>query len=128
MQENQNQPLDGADREVEAALASLRPAAHGIDRDQLIFTAGYRSARFKLWLWRSAAGALAAMVLLSIFIRPQLPASPSSPGSGQLVVDTKSQAPPPLTLERVDNRVLEIIWALGNQPNQSPRSQNYLSL
>jgi hypothetical protein len=128
MQENQNQPLDGAEREVEAALASLRPARPGIDRDELMFTAGYRSARFKLWLWRSAAGSLAAMLLLSIFIRPQLPASPSSPSGGQLVRQAEPASQPPLPMERIDNRVLEILWALGNQPDQSPRSQNYLSI
>src|SRR6266550_4283487 len=66
-------PIDGADGEVERALTSLRPRSSSIDRDRLLFSAGFHSAHRKIWIWRSAAGSLAAMLLVSIFIRPQTP-------------------------------------------------------
>jgi hypothetical protein len=129
MQEDDKR-LDGAEREVVAALSSLRPKPPQIDRDRLMFDAGYRSAYRKLWLWRGAAGSLAAMLLISVFIRPELPAiTPTvGGGSGRLAVQTKPAAPSNPPLERVDHHVLELIWSLGTQPYQSPRSQNYLSV
>src|SRR4051812_49897139 len=75
-------PIDGADGEVERALTSLRPRSSSIDRDRLLFSAGFHSAHRKIWIWRSAAGSLAAMLLISVFIRPQMPGPPPIPNRG----------------------------------------------
>ena len=49
-------PLSPEERELEAALASLTPADACQQRDRLMFEAGRRSIRHRLWLWRSATG------------------------------------------------------------------------
>jgi hypothetical protein len=129
MQEDESK-LDGAEREVVAALGSLRPKSPEIDRDRLMFAAGFQSAHRRLWLWRGAAGSLAALLLISIFIRPEIPAiTPTAGGgSGRVATQTKPVTPSNPPMERVDNQFLELIWSLGAQPYQSPRSQNYLSV
>src|SRR5689334_16097922 len=75
-------PIDGADGEVERALTSLRPRLPSIDRDRLLYSAGFHSAHRRIWIWRSAAGSLAAMLLISVFVRPQAPTSHPPLGSG----------------------------------------------
>jgi hypothetical protein len=63
------QPLNPAEQELEAALRELRPVSAGIDRDAVLFKAGYQSALRQMRVWQSVAGALAASLLIS-FIMP----------------------------------------------------------
>src|SRR5438045_2100928 len=89
-------PIDGADGEVERALTSLRPRSPSIDRDRLLFSAGFHSAHRRIWIWRSAAGSLAAMLLVSIFIRPHAPQTqPGNSGgsSNSMFASTTQKAP-----------------------------------
>ena len=50
--------LNSADRELEAALKSLAPAAARIDPVAAAFAAGQRSGRRQLRVWQAAAAAL----------------------------------------------------------------------
>jgi hypothetical protein len=59
--------LDGGERELQDALASLRPARPAIDVTVIAVAAARAAERRRLWFWRMATGALAAclaMVLL----------------------------------------------------------------
>jgi len=66
--------LGPAERELEQALAALRPASAKIDRDRLMFLAGRTSARRRSRLWQCAAGALAvalaAALSAALYARP----------------------------------------------------------
>lgn len=74
MQEHTN--LTPAERELEAALAALRPAAPVIDRDGLMFRAGQASARGRTHVWQAAAAGLALAFGVSLVTR-------SSPSAGR---------------------------------------------
>ncbi|HEV8377354.1 MAG TPA: hypothetical protein VGP99_00775 [Tepidisphaeraceae bacterium] len=123
-------PIDGADGEVERALTSLRPRLPSIDRDRLLFSAGFHSAHRKIWIWRSAAASLAAMLLVSVFIRPQTPSSQPGVGGHSNIVDISSQKSPRSTtpIEIVRNRWLEIIWSIGKEPAESPPPDNFVAI
>ncbi len=125
-------PIDGADGEVERALTSLRPRLPSIDRDRLLFSAGFHSAHRKIWIWRSAAASLAAMLLISVFIRPQTPGSGPIPnrGSSNGMLANSTQKSPSTTapIEIVRNRWLEIIWSMGKDPADSPPPDNLLAV
>ena len=121
-------PIDGADGEVVRALTSLRPRSSSIDRDRLLFSAGFHSAHRKVWIWRSAAGSLAAMLLVSVFIRPQTPSSPPTPSShSTIVIATQKSSNTTVPIEVVRNRWLEIIWSIGKDPADSQPPNNFLA-
>jgi hypothetical protein len=131
MQEHE-QPIDGADGEVERALTALRPRLPSIDRDRLLFSAGFHSAHRKIWIWRSAAGSLAAMLLISVFIRPQTPSAQPIPNSGSsngmLASATRKSPTTTAHFEIVRNRWMEIIWSLGKDPSDAPAPDNFLAV
>jgi len=120
-------PIDGADGEVERALASLRPRSSSLDRDRLLFSAGFHSAHRKIWIWRSAAGSLAAMLLVSVFIRPQAPTQPAIQNHSNLVIATQKSPSNAAPLEVVRNRWLEIIWSIGKDPIESPPPADFVA-
>ena len=123
MQEHEK-PIDGADGEVERALTALRPRLPSIDRDRLLFSAGFHSAHRKIWIWRSAAGSLAAMLLVSIFVRPHAPQTQPMRGNGpsnsMLAVTTQKSGSTAAPVEIVRNRWLEILWSIGKDPEPAP--------
>jgi len=131
MQENWNnsegQPLNGADGEVERALSSLRPAQPNINRDRLLFSAGARSAQSRLWLWRGTTGSLAAMLLVSIFIRPQMPAGAPTRDGGSAGILAKTK-PADQPVERVRTGWSDVIYMVGNPAAEPPPSDNYLAV
>lgn len=61
--------LNPAERELETALAALKPAAVSSSRAELLFRAGQRSGARRLWIWRGATLAAAAAIALVIFVR-----------------------------------------------------------
>ena len=129
----QNQkPIDGADGEVERALTSLRPRSPSIDRDRLLFSAGFHSAHRKIWIWRSAAGSLAAMLLVSVFIRPQPPHAQPIDGGGStnsmLAAVTRKSPAATAPVEIVRNRWLEIIWSTARDPSDAPPPDNFVAV
>ena len=125
-------PIDGADGEVERALTSLRPRSPLLDRDRLLFSAGFHSAHRKIWIWRSAAGSLAAMLLVSVFIRPQTPHSQPMPGGGgsnsMFASATQKSPKTPAPIEVVRNRWLEVIWSIARDPSDAPPPDNWLAV
>jgi hypothetical protein len=64
-----NDKLTPGERELEMALGGLPLAAGTLDRDELMFQAGARSARRSVNVWRSAAVAMAACMALIVFVR-----------------------------------------------------------
>src|SRR5438105_1331902 len=124
-------PIDGADGEVERALTSLRPRSPLIDRDRLLFSAGFHSAHRKIWIWRSAAGSLAAMLLVSVFVRPQTPQSRPMPAgnsaNSSLAIATQKSSKAAVPIEVVRNRWLEIIGSIGKDPAESQPPNNFLA-
>ena len=124
-------PIDGADGEVERALTSLRPRLPSIDRDRLLFSAGFHSAHRKIWIWRSAAGSLAAMLLISIFIRPQSPSAQprrQENSNGMLAISTQKSPSTTAPIEIVRNRWLEFVGIIGKDPSESPPPDNFLAV
>ena len=125
-------PIDGADGEVERALTALRPRFPSIDRDRLLFSAGFHSAHRKIWIWRSAAGSLAAMLLISIFIRPQTPSPQPIPNrgssNGMFVNATRKSPATTAPMEIARNRWMEILWSLGKDPSDAPAPDNFLAV
>lgn len=67
------QPLNPAERELEAALGALHPAQIPIDRDRMMFEAGRCSAhpRRRPIVWQTLSGALAAALLVSVSLHRQ---------------------------------------------------------
>lgn len=124
-------PIDGADGEVERALTSLRPRLPSIDRDRLLFSAGFDSAHRRIWIWRSAAGSLAAMLLVSVLVRPQAPHSQPMPGgnsSNSILAHATPKAPSTTApIEIVRNRWLELIGSLSRDPGDAPPADNLLT-
>ena len=49
---------------LETALAGLKPATGGLDRELLMFRAGQESARRRQWPWQSTTAALAVAVVV----------------------------------------------------------------
>jgi hypothetical protein len=62
--------LDGADREFEAALRSLSPTASHIDPIAAAFSAGWQSARRQVRIWQYAAVAL-LMLSTGLYLIPR---------------------------------------------------------
>ena len=63
--------LDNFAADMERRLESLSPRPVQAGRDRLMYEAGRRKERRTLRLWQSMAGTLAAVVAVSIFIRPE---------------------------------------------------------
>jgi hypothetical protein len=85
--------MSGEERElssVEEALAALRPAACGLDRDRLMWEAGRASRRTPV-AWPLAAAA-AALVAVALAVRPGEPPQPQA--VERLVYVTAGPAPP----------------------------------
>jgi hypothetical protein len=123
-------PIDGADGEVERALTSLRPRLPSIDRDRLLYSAGFHSAHRRIWIWRSAAGSLAAMLLISVFVRPQAP-SPQpianhGSGNGMFANDVRKSPATTAPYEVVRSRWMEAIWSLGKDPSDAPAPDGFI--
>jgi len=68
--------LTPTERQLEAALGALAPAASGIDRDALMFRAGRASARRGMYGWRAGTLVLAAALTCSLVTRPRPGAQP----------------------------------------------------
>src|SRR5213075_625899 len=112
---------------------ALRPRLPSIDRDRVLFSAGFHSAHRKIWIWRSAAGSLAAMLLVSVFIRPQAPSTQPTPnrgGSNAVFVNAQQKSRPSTTapLEVARNRWMEALWSLGKDPSDAPAPANFLAV
>ncbi len=58
----QEQRLTPAEAELEAALASLQPSADLVDRDRLMYRAGYSAARRGRRLWQVTTALLATSI------------------------------------------------------------------
>jgi len=125
-------PIDGADGEVERALSSLRPRSSSIDRDRLLFSAGFHSAHRRIWIWRSAAGSLAAMLLVSVFIRPQTPQNQpihfTGSNNSMLAITTQKSAAKVAPVEIVRNRWVEILWSIGRDPAEQSPPDNFVAM
>ena len=65
--------LTPAERELESALAQLRPAGHAIDRDQLMFTAGIRATRRSYRRWQASTGVMTVLLAASWLVRLPTP-------------------------------------------------------
>jgi hypothetical protein len=123
----EDNPIGGADGEVEGALAALRPSAPGIDRDRLMFEAGARSGRQRIWMWRGVTGSLAAMLLVSVFVRPEVERkSPVANGNhGEpLIMATKNAPKTDAPVERVRNRWLDVLWNSPKEPVGPAQAEN----
>ena len=73
--------LTSIERELEAALAGLKPAGTGMDRDQVMFAAGRASIRRHNRIWQAIASSLAIVLLISIVSRPKPATIEIAPGS-----------------------------------------------
>lgn len=62
--------LNGAERELEAALSSLRPRAASLNRDELLFQAGYRRGRRAARPWQLGCGLMLTGLLSLAVLRP----------------------------------------------------------
>lgn len=68
--------LDPAERELEAALAQLDPSRAAIDRDALLFHAGQASVRRHCRAWQSASAVLGGCLALVLIWQPALRQTP----------------------------------------------------
>ena len=101
--------LTPAERELAGALGALRPARTEIDRDRLMFDAGYAAGaaaeraatRRRVWAWRGAAAAmLAVSASLGVILAmreggPALVADQGGPGLPAVPADRREGAPTP---------------------------------
>ena len=65
-----NPDLNPSEQELERALSMIRPANPSLDRDELMFRAGARSARGAVRCWQSMAALLAIGVGVMAFLPP----------------------------------------------------------
>jgi hypothetical protein len=86
--------LSGEDRELEAALSGLRPAASQVDALACAFDAGQTRAARALRFWRGASGLLAAMLAVAIV----LPVPPARRASSSSVAERPSGSNAPAEL------------------------------
>jgi hypothetical protein len=68
MHEDEQDNLDGAERELEAALRGLKPGPATIDPLACAFEAGRKTGARRAIVWRSTAAAMAVALLVSILI------------------------------------------------------------
>lgn len=93
-----SEDLNNFESDLERGLGSLSPRPVQAGRDRLMFEAGRRRERRTLRLWQSAAGGLAALLAVSVFMRPE-------PREAVRVV-TVTQERPPVTMPAFDNAAL----------------------
>ena len=62
-----NESLNPAQRELEAALARLTPAASGLDHDELLYRAGQASVRRRCQAWQFSA-AVTTLLFVGLLI------------------------------------------------------------
>ena len=80
---HKEQDLTPAERELQAALGQLKPAANTLSRDALMFNAG-RAAAGRRGPWKMLSGALTLLLLCSILIRPELRRTEGFPSPGDI--------------------------------------------
>ena len=94
--EQLEQHLSGADRELEDALGGLRPrAAAGVDPLACAFEAGRTSARQSLRAWRAASGLLAATLAVVAVVLPNQSGRQTRSGTGSSVARNDALPLPP---------------------------------
>jgi hypothetical protein len=97
--ESLNDGLTPAERELEAALGALRPAAPALDRDRLIFAAGRAVGRTEsrrpLRCWQAAAAALALAAGLSLLVRTGPGTRPDAPQVPLVIRQSPTPLAPP---------------------------------
>ena len=107
--------LDPAERELEAALARLDPSRAAIDRDALLFHAGQASVRRHCRAWQSASALLGGCLALALIWQPTL--RPTAP-----IVSTPAQSPMAAELG-------ETVLAPAPRPFDAPeREATYITL
>lgn len=111
----QEQGLNPAQRELESALARIRPIQSGLDRDLLMFNAGRATARPNR-AWQVLSGVLGILLLCAVSPRPEQAGRPSSvqvadSGTAQIgpLAGPRGEHDPsgPLTYLSLRDRVLE---------------------
>jgi hypothetical protein len=91
------------EREVEAALAGLRPARSEISRDRVMFCGGQASVRGRARLWQGLSSALLALLLVSVLTRPVVTEQDREPQAVPRPVARASHQP----IESVDQGQIE---------------------
>ncbi len=104
-------PLSSADREVEAALASLAPSPVSFDFDSLAFRAGASSMQRRAQLWRAVAAVLAVALGASIVL-PQRRAVPEP---------VPAALPTPIAKQKPSPEPVPIAPSVPDAPPTAPR-------
>lgn len=110
------QDLTPAQRELEAALASLSPARPAIDRDRLLYQAGLAAGRSAYRRWAGVATAAAVVLAASLAVVAAFPR-----GTAERIVYVSrpaAQSDQPPSLEP---------WTAQAAPGEAPRAE-YLRL
>jgi len=108
--------LTPAQRELEAALASLAPARPAIDRDRLLYQAGLLAGRSAYRRWAAAATAAAVVLAAILAVVAAFPR-----GAAERIVYVRRPA------ARPDQPLHLEPWTLGTATGQAPRAE-YLHL
>ncbi len=90
--------LDPAERELEAALARLDPSRAAIDRDALLFHAGQASVRRHCRAWQSTSAVLGGCLALALIWQPaprQTPPIVSAPAQSPMAAELVETMPAP---------------------------------
>ena len=98
--------LTPAQRELEAALASLAPARPGIDRDGLLYQAGVFAGRSACRRWAAAATAAAVVLAAALAVVASFPRRPA-----ERIVYVR-QAPPARSIPEP--------WTVEIAPGEAP--------
>jgi len=110
------QDLTPAQRELEAALGSLKGAMPVIDRDQLLYQAGVAAGRSACRRWAAVATAAAVVLAAALAVVAAFPRD-----AGERIVYVRRAAAKP-----DQPRYLEP-WTLGTATGEAPRA-DYLRL
>src|SRR5262249_21993681 len=94
--------LNPAERELEAAMKSLRPVMTRLDPVSAAYEAGRRSCRSEVRVWRAAAAAL-ALVGAGVWLLP---------GAQRLVAVKQMQVPPVIAISRESAPIAEQSMAM----------------
>jgi len=96
-------------------LTRFTPHAPGIDRDAILYAAGRRAARGS-WLWKAAAGLLAAsqaITLVALWPKPPAAVAPVAPAAISPAPEPPSPSVPPPP----------DIWTAGSRPDVVQQSE-----
>jgi hypothetical protein len=97
-------------------LGRFTPSAPGLDRDAILFAAGRRAARGS-WLWKAAAGVLAASQAVTLVVLwPKAPAVPVPVEPPPAVAPAPEPEPPPASPP-------PDVWTAGSRPEVLLRSE-----